>query len=272
MVQVDIEKCIGCGQCVKECFPGCIKLDNGKAEVDNKFCFKCGHCIAVCPKKAVSMDEYSMEDVKEYDREKFSVDADNLLNFIKFRRTIRQFKDKKVEQEKIDKLIEAGRFTETGSNAQDVSYTVVKENLSQLKNLTYKSMRDITDEVLNSRTLEAKLFRRYAKMWIQMCDDYKENPKNDRIFFNAPLVIVVTASSEVNAALASSNMELMANAMGLGVLFSGFFVRAAKDNKDIKEFLQVKRRKEIVTCMVIGYPDVKYVRTVPRKKADVTWK
>ncbi len=127
-------------------------------------------------------------------------------------------------------------------------------------------MRDITDEVLNSRTLEAKLFRRYAKMWIQMCDDYKENPKNDRIFFNAPLVIVVTASSEVNAALASSNMELMANAMGLGVLFSGFFVRAAKDNKDIKEFLQVKRRKEIVTCMVIGYPDVKYVRTVPRKK------
>ncbi len=70
MVQVDIEKCIGCGQCVKECFPGCIKLDNGKAEVDNKFCFKCGHCIAVCPKKAVSMDEYSMEDVKEYDREK----------------------------------------------------------------------------------------------------------------------------------------------------------------------------------------------------------
>ena len=41
-------------------------------------------------------------------------------------------------------------------------------------------------------------------------------------------VIIVTANSEVNGALASSNMELMTNALGLGTFFSGFFVRAAQ--------------------------------------------
>ena len=35
----------------------------------------------------------------------FTVDADNLLNFIKFRRSIRNFKNKKIEKEKIEKTV-----------------------------------------------------------------------------------------------------------------------------------------------------------------------
>ncbi|MCH3963437.1 MAG: nitroreductase family protein [Clostridium sp.] len=272
MIKIDSERCIGCGQCVKDCFPMCIEMNGDKAELNNNYCIKCGHCIAVCPKGAVSMDEYDMGDVKEYDVKNFSIDADNMLNFIKFRRSIRQFKDRKVEQEKIDKIIEAGRFTETGSNAQDVSYIVVRDNLKQLKDLTFKNMERMAHSVLESKTPEARLYRRYAEIWIKMCEAYRQNPKNDRIFFNAPVVIAVTASSQVNAALASSNMELVANALGLGVLFSGFFVKAASESKDIVDFLKIKRRKELVTCMIIGYPDVRYFRTVPRKQADVTWK
>lgn len=272
MMKIDIEKCIGCGQCIKDCFPMDIEMVDGKAKINNKVCIKCGHCIAVCPKGAVSIDEYSMQDVKEYDKESFSIDADTLLNFIKFRRTIRQFKNKEVEEEKIAKIIEAGRFTQTGSNMQDVSYIVVREGLAQLKDLTFESMKTMGEYVLNNHTPETRLYRRYAKMWLKMYEEYKENPKNDKIFFNAPVVIVVTASSQVNGALASSNMELMVNALGLGTFFSGFFVRAAQENNEIKDFLEVKRRKEIVTCMILGYPDVKYLRTVPRKEADVNWK
>lgn len=67
-------------------------------------------------------------------------------------------------------------------------------------------------------------------------------------------------------------MELMTNALGLGTSFSGFLVRAAQDNEKITNFLGVKQGKKIVTCMVIGYPDVKYFRTVPRKEADISWK
>ncbi|HBC97167.1 MAG TPA: nitroreductase [Clostridium sp.] len=272
MIKIDTEKCIGCGQCARDCFPMCIEMDGNTAKLNDNYCIKCGHCIAVCPKGAISIDEYNMRDVKKYDEKNFSVDPDNLLNFIKFRRSIRQFKDKKIEQEKIDKVIEAGRFTETGSNAQDVSYIVVRDNLKQLKDLTFENMERIAHSVLESRTAEARLYRRYAKIWIKMCRDYRQNSRNDRIFFNAPAVVVVTALSPVDAALASSNMELVADTLGLGVLFSGFFVRAANESQDIIDFLQVKKRKKIMTCMMMGYPDVRYFRTVPRKQADVIWK
>ena len=102
---------------------------------------------------------------------------------------------------------------------------------------------------------------------------FKENSNSrDKLFFNAPVVIVISANSVVNGSLASANMELIANALDLGVLFSGFTVRGAQDNQTIRDFLEIKENKEVVTTLVIGHPDVKYFRTVPRKKADVTWK
>ena len=273
MLSIIKEKCIGCGLCIKDCFPKDIVLVEGKASINNVTCIKCGHCIAVCPKEAVTTNEDSMKDVKNYTKEEFLVDSDNLLNFIKFRRTVRQFTDKKVEEEKLLKIIEAGRFTQTGSNMQDVSYIVVKEQLEDLKILALKSLKAMGEAMLATLPVENKLARRYAEMWTKMHETYLNNPsQNDRLFFNAPAVIVVIANSDVSGALASSNMELMTNALGLGTFFSGFFVRAAQGNKEIMDFLGIKEGKKIVTCMIIGYPNVKYLRTVPRKAANISWK
>lgn len=113
-------------------------------------------------------------------------------------------------------------------------------------------------------------------MWVDMYQNF-QNPTdpaedNDRLFFNAPTVILVSAKSNINAALASTNMELMANTLDSGVLFSGFTLRAAKDNKEVRNFLEIEADKKLITALVIGYPDVKYFRTVPRKQADIIWK
>jgi nitroreductase/Pyruvate/2-oxoacid:ferredoxin oxidoreductase delta subunit len=273
MMRVDSENCIGCELCIKDCFRRDIELIDGKARINNVTCFNCGHCIAVCPKAAISTDEYNMNDVIDYSKDSFSIDAGNLLNFIKFRRTVRQFKNKEVETEKLLKIIEAGRFTETASNSQNVSYIVVREGLQELKGMAIESLKNIGEDMLSNLDPNAVQLKRYAEMWINMYEDFKENPKDkDRLFFNAPAVILIVSDSTVNAALASSNMELMTNALGLGTLFSGFFVRAAQNSKKIVDFLGLKEGKQIVTCMVIGYPDVKYMRTVPRKAADICWK
>lgn len=273
MMKVNAEKCIGCGECVSDCFANDIELEDGSAKINNVNCFKCGHCIAICPKNAVSTDEYNMEDVEEYSEDNFSIEANNLLNFIKFRRTIRQFTDQEVAEDKISKIIEAGRFTPTGSNQQDVSFTVVQDELPKFRSLILDSLKEQGEHILANLSPENRKFKKYAEMWIKMYQDFKENPNGkDNLFFNAPVVIVVTANSDVNGSLASANMELMANALDLGVLFSGFTVRGAQDNQKIRKFLDVAENKEIVTTLVIGHPDVKYFRTVPRKKADITWK
>ncbi|MDF2678190.1 MAG: nitroreductase [Bacillota bacterium] len=262
MFIINSNKCIGCGLCVKDCFQKEIEIIENKAYIKNESCIKCGHCVAVCPENAVFTDEYNMMDVNEYSKNNFDISEDNLLNFIKFRRSTRQFKNKDVSEQMIMKIIEAGRFTQTGSNLQEVSYIVVKDDLHKLKELALKSLKTMGEYILGDGNITDALIKRYANLWVKMYDLYLENPeKNDRLFFNAPVVIIVTANSDVNGALASSNMELMTNAMGLGTFFSGFLVS-----------LGVKEGHKIATCMVIGYPDVKYKRTAPRKKADIIWK
>ncbi|GFP76063.1 nitroreductase family protein [Clostridium fungisolvens] len=272
MMNVNTEKCIGCGLCVKDCFVRDIEMVDGKAKIKNEACFKCGHCVAICPKEAVSTDDYNMEEVKAYNKDEFEIEPERLLNFIKFRRTVRQFQAKDIEIEKLNKIIDAGRFTQTGSNAQNVSYVVVRENLNKLKALAFEGLSNYGKYMLNNLTPETAHFKRYAEMWIQMNEEFKADNTKDKLFFNAPAVVLVLSESEVNGALASSNMELMVDALGLGTFFSGFFVRAAQGNKEIMELLGINEGQKIVTCMVIGYPAVKYSRTVPRKDAVVSWK
>ena len=89
---------------------------------------------------------------------------------------------------------------------------------------------------------------------------------SDSFFFKgAPLVIVVSGKDDVNAALASSYMEIMAESLGLGVLYSGFFRVCAGISGKLRKLLELPKEHKVVTCMVIGYPSVKYQRIVPRK-------
>ena len=268
---VDRDKCIGCTLCKQDCIVSDIEMIDKKAHIRNLTCIKCGHCIAICPVEAVSTDDYNMEEVIPYDKDKFTVDAENLLNYIKFRRSTRRFKNQKVEKEKIEKIIDAGRFTQTSTNSQDVSYTVVTDKLDELKELAYESLKQKGEYILANLTPETAYLERYAKMWVYFYDMYKKDKKNDKLFFNAPLAIFVSSPNVTNGTLASSNMELMTDALGLGTFFSGFLLIAAKDNQPMLDLLGVKDHNQLSSCLVIGYPDVKYNRTVPRKEAVVKW-
>ena len=42
-------------------------------------------------------------------------------------------------------------------------------------------------------------------------------------------------------------------------------------NKTIRKKLSIKGKEKVVTAIAIGYPDVHYKRTVPRKPANVQW-
>lgn len=270
---VDRDKCIGCTLCKQDCFVSDIEIIDGKSQIKNETCIKCGHCIAICPVKAISSDdeeEYSMDDVIEYDKENFDIDPENLMNFMKFRRSVRLFKNQDIEEEKIQKIIQTGVFTQTASNSQDVSYVIVKDKIQEIRKMVLETLNLKADELLLDKTTP-KQFVVYSKMWKKMYSDFLENPDGeDKLFFKAPLLIIIKSKRPINGALAAAKMELMANSLGLGTYFSGFLERAAGINSEIGEFLQIEEDEKLVACMVIGYPGVKYKRTVPRKKAKIT--
>ena len=270
---VDRDKCIGCTLCKQDCLVSDIEIIDGKSHIKNETCIKCGHCIAICPVKAISSDdeeEYSMDDVIEYDKENFDIDSENLINFMKFRRSVRLFKNQDIEEEKIQKIIQTGVFTQTGSNIQDVSYVIVKNKIQEIRKMVLETLNLRADELLLDKTTP-KQFVIYSKMWKKMYSDFLENPDGeDKLFFKAPLLIIIKSKRPINGALAAAKMELMANSLDLGTYFSGFLERAVEINPQIGEFLQIGEDEKLVACMVIGYPRVKYKRTVPRKNAKVT--
>ena len=250
---IDKEKCIGCGKCVKDCVSEKLAVIDGKAEFRYERCIQCGHCFAICPTGAVSMRNYpDMLDEKPTDMTE--IDSDTLLKAMRSRRTIRQFKDKKIEADVIDKIIEAGRYCPTGTNAQDFAFTVITDIIPQLEK-------------------ECVKFFRFGQKAITPFSSYIKNTTIDDNFFfkKAPLVIVVSSKGSTSACLASSYMELMAESLGLGVLYSGFFVAAAKLNPKIGSMLELEKGFKPVTTLVIGYPDVKYERIPPRNKAKVNY-
>lgn len=50
---IDHEKCIGCGQCAKNCAHTAITITDRKATINHNKCVGCGRCIGICPMDAV---------------------------------------------------------------------------------------------------------------------------------------------------------------------------------------------------------------------------
>ena len=267
MIRVENEKCIGCGLCVKDCVANNIileeKEDGSKKAKVKKECFACGHCIAICPKGACFADEYDMSEVKELD-ETCALDPNALLDAIAFRRSIRDYKAKKVEREKLEKMAETVRYTATAKNNQDTFVVFVQEQKEEFKQMVW----DYIDAIIpQKRTEIPRELLPYAGFNRQR----KADPANDFLFRNAPVVVFITSDWVLDPGMAAQNMELMANAQGLGVLYNGFLARIVDNSETLKEWLGIAG-KQIKGCLLLGYPAVKYHRTVPRKPANTVWK
>ena len=52
-MKIDVEKCIGCGYCVRDCPVDAVKLVKKKAVVNDHWCTHCGVCMRVCESDAV---------------------------------------------------------------------------------------------------------------------------------------------------------------------------------------------------------------------------
>ena len=259
MVSINKEKCVGCGKCVSDCVAKNIEIIDGKAVISGA-CLQCGHCVAICNCGAVSIPEYDMDDVEIVDDNK-KIDSDTLLSCIKRRRSIRDFSTDKITEDNLKLLAEAGRYTATANNGQFHKYIFVQDKLDKLKRKVWDYI-DNLEMNSESPSVEVGAYKAFAERRSQNIND-------DFLFRNAPAVLFIVSQRYLDAGMAAQNIELMANTMGMGALFNGFLVRIVDANKDLKKWLGIEN-ETICACMLLGYPNQNYVRTAPRRKADIT--
>ncbi len=54
IINIDEEKCTGCGKCIPECPEGALQIIDGKARlISDLFCDGLGACIGSCPFGAI---------------------------------------------------------------------------------------------------------------------------------------------------------------------------------------------------------------------------
>ena len=191
VVIIDQSKCIQCELCVKDCVDGLIRNKKGQM-IGPKECLECGHCVAVCPKNAISIEGYDQE-TEIYSGDFANVGAEDFLNLIQMRRSIRQYKDRKVPE---------------------------------------------------------------------------KNPENDYLFRNAPSILVIATQNQWDAGLAAQNIENMANTLGMGVLYNGYLARLLNEHDEARLWLGISDLP-VAAVLLLGYPSVKYQRSVPRKPLNL---
>ena len=81
IIQIDEEKCNGCGACAEACHEGAIGIVNGKAKLlRDDYCDGLGDCLPTCPTGAISFVEreaaaYDEKAVQEIMRKKNGQDS-----------------------------------------------------------------------------------------------------------------------------------------------------------------------------------------------------
>ena len=147
-----------------------------------------------------------------------------VLNTIKNRRTIRKFKPNPIDEEKLQMILEAGRWAPSFSNLQPWKFIVTKDQ--NLKNELDKASKE---SVLHLGINEAPLV-------ILVCVDRRIDPLH---------------AIEAGAA-ATQNIALAGHSLGLGVGWIGVWGTEAETA--IQKLFQLPETTRVVSLLPIGYP------------------
>lgn len=268
---INKDKCKRDGICVSECPRLIIELRDDSpvpvpVEGAEELCIRCGHCVAVCPHGAFSLTDMKSEDCPPV-RKDMALNVEQAEHFLRSRRSIRSYQDRKIEKEKISKLIDIARYAPTGRNSQMIKWLVInsRESVFSMAGMTIDWMRYMVKE--NSPIAASYRLEDVIKTW---------DTGHDIICRGAPGLVIAYApkayaAAYVDCAIALTFLDLAAPSFGFGTCWAGFFMMAASHWPPLQRALSLPEGHSTFGAMMIGYPKYKYHRLPLRKEPDIMW-
>ena len=175
---------------------------------------------------------------------------DNTLEFFKSRRSTRKYKTEAVSEEKLNQIIEAGRFAPSGGNCQSTHFIVVKN-------------KEILVELAGLVQQEFAKMEITPGLYKSIVNSINLSKKGNYVFhYNAP-VLIITANQRdygnniADCACALENMMLMSNALNLGSCWINQ-LKWLNENPvilDCMRKLGMDESERVYGALAVGYPD-----------------
>ena len=281
---VDPAVCVKCGTCVMTCPEKIFVRDDPQsvpAVVHDEICTVCGHCVAMCPSGAISHTGFPADAFTPI-RQDLLPSAEQVLEMLRKRRSIRVFEDKAIPKELVEQVIAAATLAPSAHNTQDTEYVVIQDKaiIAQIANCvaryfakTAKQLRNPIAKMVLGMKEAGKL--ESALHLLPDLDMIVEAAAQgeDLVFRGAPCVIVAHAPDSVNypdanATLALHNATLAAEALGLGSFHVGYLTGTCKRDRAVLELLSLSKGHRVFGTLAMGYPRItfpKWIRPRPPK-------
>lgn len=259
---IDEESCTACKQCAQVCIRDNIVVDDFAVETGSN-CFECGHCMAICKEGAITLKAFEGHEdrIADYNPREIPVEYDDLLQFLKQRRSIRWFKNKKIDEATFDRLFEGAYYSPSAQNEQDVEFVVLDEELDEFMELVYDIIK--VDE---EKFFRIKEFGTYLK----------DNTTKEfhPLLWEGKQLILTFSTDKTSAVIANTRLELLAYSLGLGGFYSLFILKADEiDHDRLMEFFpEIDKNKHMYSSFIIGYPKKRFRRTIPHKDIQVSYR
>ena len=280
MIRINKDLCKNCGMCIRTCVKKVFSLKDGQITSDPESgCIECGHCVAVCPEGAIQSDTWRVEEFKPMTD--VSIDPEKLIDFLKAKRSVRNFTDQPVTRETVERIIDAGRFAPSDKNTQRRGYVAVtnREIINEMDRAVVDSFRKLlaivtkpTRKVLGAAMPVVKELDSAVpgiKRLIKASDDgaypvFYSAPVRD-IHIRARRASYRSGHCRRHAALHDDGRP------GDGNRQLHYRIRRSQTQGVREVLLKLPAGNVMLTATIFGYPAVKYDKFVVRKNPEITW-
>ncbi len=286
MTRINHTTCTDCGLCARVCGARIIHEVDGRFEVlsfKDWDCFRCGLCMSICPSRSIKVEGLDYKDFAPLTKK--TVDFDTLLASLRTRRSVRNYKKDPVPKDVIKSVIAAAATAPMGVPPTDVEVLVLDrrpdieallvEVRKQYEGLLFMMGNPVTRGVMRLAQ-GGPMYHALKSHVVPAARHALTQSEKEREYFTygAPALLIFhgdkyKVSIEQDCFIASSYATVAAVSLGLGSCVSGLIPPVVNRAKKIKEMLGIPERNGVYAGVMLGYPAVKFKRSIPRELKSV---